>query len=362
MTSKDTIQELPRGSRPRGRHARPAAPDPLKEFARGLRDLRAAAGGPSHRAMKRRTGHPAADLSAAASGDALPSLATTQAYVAACGGDEHEWTRKWHVVNALLRVRNSDRVYETVEYPRLGPAPEPAPPVRKRPSIKTWVIVGVLAQIAVPTALLVYQNQVPVAVPVAGRQEASPSATTSQSARPAPRGTKAGAVRPAFVAVAGPGCPRDARRSVRIDGLPGRDGWKDASVPGWRGAGCGDGFLFSELTYDARKAVHPSNSFQWRFTTGLAGRRECYVGVYVPKTGFAGQRVWYTVTDGFDQDARTVAEFTLDQRMRQGKWVPGPVPVTITSGLAMVEITDTGRGNTTGDLAMVAGPVRLACL
>ncbi|SEG88738.1 hypothetical protein SAMN05444920_106296 [Nonomuraea solani] len=360
MTSRETIRELPRGSRSRGRHARAAAPDPVKEFARGLRELRAAAGNPSHRAMKRRTGHPAAELAAAASGDALPSLEATQAYVTACGGDQIEWTRKWHVVNTLLRVRQSDRVYETVEYPRVGPAPEPPPAARRRTSIKTWVIVGVLAQIAVPAALLIYQNRAPMAVSVAGRQEVS--ATTSASARPVPRGTKAAAVKPAFIAVAGPGCPRDAKRSVRIDGLPGRDGWKDASVPGWTGAGCGDGFLFSELTYDATKTTHPSNSFQWRFTTGLDGRHQCYVGVYIPKTGFAGQRVWYTVIDGFDQDARTVAEFTLDQRMRQGKWVAGPAPVTITSGLAMVEITDTGKGNTTGDLAMVAGPVRLACL
>ncbi|MFD0475839.1 hypothetical protein ACFQ0B_52215 [Nonomuraea thailandensis] len=311
--------------------------------------------------MRRRTGLTAAELRAAVSGEELPSLAVTQAYVTACGGDRAEWTRKWHVADAMLRVRHSDRVYETVEFPRMGPAPEPPPAEPRRTSIKTWVILGVLAQIAVPTALLVYQNQVPMAVSVAGRQDAV-TITSLRPGRPEPRPSATGSAGPAFVAVAGPGCPRDARRSVRIDGVPGRDGWKDASAPGWTGAGCGDGFLFSALTYDPGRATHPSNSFQWRFTTGLDGRHVCHVKVYVPKTGFAGQRVWYTVTDGFDQDARTVAEFTLDQRMRQGTWVAAPAPVTITGGLAMVEITDTGRGNTTGDQAMVAGPVRLACL
>ncbi|MFC6005479.1 hypothetical protein ACFPZ0_28545, partial [Streptomonospora nanhaiensis] len=75
----------------------------------------------------------------------------------------------------------------------------------------------------------------------------------------------------------------------------------------------------------------------------------------------SGQRVWYSVRDGFDEDAHTVAEFTLDQSMRRGAWVPAPVPIVVTSGLAMVEIQDTGKGNLTGDQSMTAGPVRLTC-
>ncbi|MGW4799933.1 hypothetical protein ACWEPC_46700, partial [Nonomuraea sp. NPDC004297] len=166
----------------------------------------------------------------------------------------------------------------------------------------------------------------------------------------------------AFTAVAGPSCPRDGSRSVRIIGAPGRNGWKDAKAPGWTGAGCGNGFLFSERTYDPKAVGVRSNAFQWRFTTGLRGRHRCAVGVYVPKSGLAAQRVWYTVSDGFDEGARTVAEFTLDQRMRQGTWVAAPSPVTVAGGLVMVEIRDTGKGNTTGGQAMAAGPVRLSCL
>jgi hypothetical protein len=171
---------------------------------------------------------------------------------------------------------------------------------------------------------------------------------------------------PGFTAVAGPSCPRDTTRSVRIEALPGRDGWKDAASSGWRGAGCGDGFLFSELRGDERHGGEPAeparrNVFQWRFTTGLPGPRHCTLSVYVPKSGLAGQRVWYTVRDGFDEEARTVGEFTLDQRVRQGQWVPAPAPLVNTGGLVMVEIADDGHGNTTGNQAMAAGPVRLSC-
>ncbi|MEV4566293.1 hypothetical protein AB0K12_21225 [Nonomuraea sp. NPDC049419] len=444
MTRNDTIRRTPRGG-PRGRHARPVAPDPLQEFARGLRELRASAGGPSLRAMRRRTGHPVAELSAAASGDALPTLKTTLAYVAACGGDRAEWTRKWHVLNALLQVGDTDRAYETVHYPRSTPShrpPQPLPatgnpagpavaggvpvppadagarsaaepPPARRRRIRPWVVVAVVAQLAVPGALLVYQNQASTAVSAAGGRDVAPAAEAGRASEsqasesqasegrgpegrasegrasegrgsegrasegraserrlpesrasesPSTASAEPRTVKPAFLAVAGPSCPRDARRSVRIDGLPGRDGWKDARAPGYTGAGCSDGFLFSELTYDPAAQPHPRNVFQWRFTTGLDGQHQCFVGVYIPQTGFAGQRVWYTVKDGFDQDARTVAEFTLDQRMRRGKWVAAPTPVVIGTGLAMVRITDTGMGNATGDQAMVAGPVRLACL
>ncbi|WP_327587529.1 helix-turn-helix domain-containing protein [Nonomuraea sp. NBC_00507] len=382
MTSKNTTVDK---STAGGRHKRPTPPDPLQEFAQELRDLRARAGNPSYRRMKRKTGYSASELSEVAAGEKLPSLALTQAYVAACGGDQAEWTKIWHTLRGEL-----DKSHDTVVYPRVSPAYPPQQARPRRSSVKTWVIVGVLGQVAVVSAFAVIhfrQGQVPASVPAVQTQGPTPRAdgalparpqaepTTSRAGQPRPQRTRLGPepqpqrtqggstqVRPAFSAVAGPGCPRDTSRSVRINGVPGRDGWKDASAPGWTGAGCGDSFLFSELTYDPLAATHPQNSFQWRFTTGLRGQRQCLVGVYVPKSGFAGQRVWYTVSDGFDEDARTVAEFTLDQRMRQGTWVPAPVPVVVTTGLVMVKITDNGKGNTTGDQSMVAGPVRLACL
>ncbi|GAA2211687.1 hypothetical protein GCM10009850_071470 [Nonomuraea monospora] len=224
---------------------------------------------------------------------------------------------------------------------------------------------GVLAQAGLFAAtFLLNQDEQPTTTAVAADTTATPSTQQQDQAtrQPSDQTGKATTPRLAFSAVAGPSCPRDTRRSVNIIGGPNRNGWKDAKAGGWAGAGCGDGFLFSDRTYDPETAGQPANTFQWRFTTGLSGRHECVVGVYVPKSGLAGQRVWYTVSDGFDKGARTVAEFTLDQRMRQGTWVAAPSTVTVAGGLVMVEIRDTGKGNTTGDQSMAAGPVRLSCL
>lgn len=353
------------------------ASSPLRDFAHHLRDLREAAGNPSYLELERRTGYAAAILAAAERGVRLPSLAVTQAYVGACGGDRDEWTRIWFAAGAELDEGRDDRAYDTVEFPRIAPAYQPPdqppdppptqpptrPPTRpKRRLGRLWVIVGALA-LAVGAGAAVFKN---VSTVNAGGPEPTVQPTSVPTPAPTsmPTVVRSGQARPspAFVAVAGPSCPRDASRSVRIDGLPGKDGWKDASVAGWTGADCGDSFLFSELTYDPRAATHPRNTFQWRFTTGLRGLHQCSVAVYVPRSGLAGQRVWYTVSDGFDEDAPTAAEFTLDQAMRMGTWVRAPVPITVTSGVVMVEIKDDGRGNTTGDQSMVAGPVRLACI
>ncbi|MFI6287300.1 hypothetical protein ACIBCM_21555 [Streptomyces sp. NPDC051018] len=83
-----------------GRREKPLDPaaGPVQRFAHELRELRRAAGGPTYRTMARETPYSAPTLSAAASGERMPSLAVTLAYVAACGGDERdaaEWERRW---------------------------------------------------------------------------------------------------------------------------------------------------------------------------------------------------------------------------------------------------------------------------
>ncbi|AQZ63887.1 WD-40 repeat protein [[Actinomadura] parvosata subsp. kistnae] len=323
----------------RGRRERPVPPGPLQEFAQGLRDLRMAAGNPSYRAMERKAGYSSSALSAAASGDRLPSLAVTKAYVGACGGDQDAWARTWNA----LREELDNKPHDGDSTGR--------PPAGRR--ARRMRLDGGVVKLS---ALLVAVGVAGLATAGALRNDLLFRAiSTTEDGKAQPRES-----RPSFTAVAGPGCPRDTTRSVRIDGMPGRDGWKDAAASGWTGAGCGDSFLFSELK--PRGAANPRNSFQWRFTTGLRGPHQCTLTVYVPKSELAGQRVWYTVSDGFDEEARTVGEFTLDQSVRQGQWVPAPAPVMVTTGLVIVQITDTGRGNATGDQAMAAGPVRLSCL
>ncbi|MET9245748.1 helix-turn-helix domain-containing protein [Nonomuraea sp. NPDC003709] len=251
-----------------GRRERPVPPGPLQDFAQGLRDLRGAAGNPSYRAMERKAGYSASALSAAAAGDRLPSLAVTQAYVGACGGDQDEWTRTWYAIKARLDTTTS---------------PPPARPRRR--SALLWLALVALGLIALVTAGTLPKNLMAATGPDL-----------------------------AFTAVAAPSCPRD-------------------DIRGTPGTGCG-------------------NTFQWRFTTGLRGRHQCFVDVSVGSPPLPTRQVRYTVKDGFGDDARTVAEFTLDQHTHQGTWVP----VDTSDGLVTVEIADPAGAQSTA-----AGPVRLSC-
>ncbi|EFG04045.1 transcriptional regulator, XRE family protein (plasmid) [Streptomyces clavuligerus] len=71
-----------------GRREKPLDPaaGPVEAFAHELRALRRAAGSPTYRAMAEDTPYSAPTLSGAASGERLPSLPVTLAFVRACGG------------------------------------------------------------------------------------------------------------------------------------------------------------------------------------------------------------------------------------------------------------------------------------
>ncbi|GAA4632505.1 hypothetical protein GCM10023196_066230 [Actinoallomurus vinaceus] len=88
-----------------GRPERPLDPmqGPLASFAHDLRALRHKAGTPSYRRLAAEAHFSATALSRAASGDVLPSLGVTLAFVAACGGDTREWETRWHAVHAALK-------------------------------------------------------------------------------------------------------------------------------------------------------------------------------------------------------------------------------------------------------------------
>ncbi|MGW1563799.1 protein kinase domain-containing protein [Streptomyces sp. NPDC002144] len=82
-----------------------AVPDgPLRDFAQGLRDLRAQAPGtPTYRTLAARARYSPSALSDAASGRRLPSWDVTAAFVAACGGDVEQWRERWRELDARLR-------------------------------------------------------------------------------------------------------------------------------------------------------------------------------------------------------------------------------------------------------------------
>lgn len=80
-----------------GRPEKPLDPDagPATAFARELRRLRAAAGGPSYREMARTALFSSTVLSDAAAGYRLPTLQVALAFAEACGGDRPVWERRW---------------------------------------------------------------------------------------------------------------------------------------------------------------------------------------------------------------------------------------------------------------------------
>ena len=94
-----------------GRHEEPLDPgSPLFEFAAGLRALRRAAGSPTYRQLATRARYSQSVLSAAASGNSLPTLAVLRAYVKACGGDPGPWQQQWERMHRLLTATRPDLV------------------------------------------------------------------------------------------------------------------------------------------------------------------------------------------------------------------------------------------------------------
>lgn len=90
----------------------------LAGFAAQLRELRERAGRPSYRRLAQLAHYSHTALSQAAAGHSLPSLAVTQAFVRACGGDVAEWTARWREVGQSAQL----------------PGEPPCPTVRRPPT------------------------------------------------------------------------------------------------------------------------------------------------------------------------------------------------------------------------------------
>ncbi|MGW0761082.1 nSTAND1 domain-containing NTPase [Streptomyces sp. NPDC002814] len=93
---------MPRKERPLD-----AGDGPLPEFAAGLRQLRRKAGNPPYRTLAEQAHYSISTLSSAASGQRLPTLAVTLAYVRACDGDVQEWEQRWRTAAERLGEEHS---------------------------------------------------------------------------------------------------------------------------------------------------------------------------------------------------------------------------------------------------------------
>ncbi|GAA2986479.1 nSTAND1 domain-containing NTPase [Actinokineospora diospyrosa] len=92
----------------------------LAEFARGLRALRKTAGDPTYRALSAAAHYSVTSLAAAASGQKLPTLAVTTAYVRACSGNVEEWERRWRHAAAHLATADERATVASEQAPYRG--------------------------------------------------------------------------------------------------------------------------------------------------------------------------------------------------------------------------------------------------
>lgn len=103
----------------------------IAQFAGELRLLRAQAGNPTYREMARSAMFSSSVLSSAASGNRMPSLPVTLAFVVACGGDEQVWRERWLAVSSGT-TRAPARGRAAGDQPTELPFPAQLPPRPRR--------------------------------------------------------------------------------------------------------------------------------------------------------------------------------------------------------------------------------------
>ncbi|WP_410646487.1 peptidase inhibitor family I36 protein [Amycolatopsis sp. cmx-4-54] len=153
------------GSRRRGRVAKaPEGTDSTAVFARQLWELKQRAGDPSYAAMRQEHGAlvSAAALSAAARGTQLPSWETTWEFVRSLavgvlGQDEQrvrsQWRGQWELAAAAAAApaEASPPAVDSVQA-----APLASPPVTPRFRRRRWWILGAVAVVGVPLAVVLW--------------------------------------------------------------------------------------------------------------------------------------------------------------------------------------------------------------
>jgi transcriptional regulator with XRE-family HTH domain len=112
------------------RQERPVDPTagPLQSLAYDLRKLRVENGGPTYRALARKTGYSASTLSEAASGNRKPTLDVLLAYVGALNGDQEVWRERWAALDDTSESASSESELSEAQLSEAQPAaPQPAP-------------------------------------------------------------------------------------------------------------------------------------------------------------------------------------------------------------------------------------------
>ena len=167
-----------------GRLERPVDPGdgPVHRFAADLRAVRRAAGNPTYRELANRSHYSPSALSRAASGQALPTLEVTVAFVTACHGDAQEWRLRWQ---QLADETGTEPV-------AAEPAPVVSAPASAQPSGRTerrgwgsrrWLALAAAGTVALASGLVAWAVLTPGhTAAVAGRSgESLPAGRSTQS-------------------------------------------------------------------------------------------------------------------------------------------------------------------------------------
>jgi len=379
------------------RKENPLPEGPLHDFAAQLRALREEAGQLTYRELSRRANYSSSALSAAAGGEALPTLELTLAYVRACGGDVDAWRSRWQDAAAANNAGRSDPGAGSDAGsggPATVPAPatEPTPAARRetpprssprsstpprgaariralRPPARTGIAIGAAALIvlagftvAVFLGERVGQANRPRTLPHTPATSSAAAGTPSPSTPVAPvaaRGAPGAAPGPAssysYDQTTGPGCPNAAYATINHDSSSPSHRWSRATAVHWTVAKCADVLLYSEPTTEANPA-HWMDDFEWYFED-VPATAACTFRIYVPVSSDASYTASYFWTRG-PATFRPAHAFTIDQGTRRGTWY-AKGPFSFGSGKAMLEVTD--ARSSAPDSPLAAAAVSLTC-
>jgi hypothetical protein len=315
-----------------GRPERPIDPDagPRERFAYDLRLLRQQAGQPSYRELAKRAHYSDTTLSVAAAGTALPSLEVTLAFVAACGGDVEEWSRRWHAVDAELRAAPRAAPLAVPGAPAAG---DPSPRPRRRRAT-AW---GALA-----VALALAASALVIAAWAGGGQRVVPPRRAAV-AHTLPSVPGADVYYKVYNATAGPGCPAQAGASFTVSGR-----WRRQRGSRDGGVNCGGVFLTASFSGSPGRSA---SSAEWDFNT--RGALRCSLSFWVPRvSGAAGPVVYDLLTGG----GRLVTRYAINQSLDAGLYVATPA-YWLTGGQLRVRLASAGRGSA----VITAASVNVGC-
>lgn len=342
---------------------------PLREFAEDLRQLRSAAGTPTYRELSRKAQYSTSALAAATSGQSLPTLEVTLAYVRACGGDEQEWRERWRTVSQMLRTQPETPTTavgggpETPDQSRDSVAGAHGPKPRALVKIGLAPLIIILAIVTVfaldqrghsPAQLATQPPTTEQLAPPDSQDSNSPDSANPPAATPTAGGSAAPGL--SYDKTAGVGCP-DASDAVPFhdEPHPASHPLSAATAATWSVQGCQNALLTTTPTTNA-KADGWQNDYGWNFHD-VPTSAACTFHIYIADSTDSQYHADYYWTTGNDQPLDS-QHFQLDQSALRGTWVTRG-PFTFPTGQAELEMTDS---RTTGTNApMTVSVARLTC-